>query len=278
MELNFKTLKVEIRDQIATIKMIPYEKTLNEPRIDLHWDIGECISRLRGNNKIRLIVLEGDEDRFLTTPTREWQSSELGMEYVASPAGAWLTFTGIIRTHMEMAEIEKPIIAKVNGDAVGFGASLAMASDIIIASSEANVCHMHMSMGELDEIGPEYALVPGDGALQLIPMFLTPTQAKEYLMLGPLCTAQELKDLGIINHVVSPEDLDAKVEHMCERLLSRSAYALAWTKRVANRALVNHLNMTADAAVGYEMVTALQIERENKGVKPGHFKERFTLD
>lgn len=271
MYKQYKTLTLSVRDQIATIRLIPYGKSLTEARIDLHWDIGEILGHIRDDNTIRLVVLTGDEDEFLVTPERKFHSSELGMEYVSSPPGAWLTFTGIVRTHMTMAEMEKPIIAKVNGNAIGFGASLVFSSDLIVASRDACIAHMHLSMGEIEGVGPEYGLVPGDGGVALMPLYMSPPKAKEWLMLGPLVNAAELAEQGLINYAVAPEDLDAKVDALCEKLLRRSAFALAWTKRVANRRVVQHLNMTLDAGAAYEMVSALQIERAK-------FKDHFSLE
>lgn len=77
--------------------------------------------------------------------------------------------------------------------------------------------------------------------------------------------------LGIINYAVPPQDLDRKVNDIVERLLARGAYALAMAKRVANRRVVEHLNMTLDAGVGYEMVSFLQFEKARG-------KEKKTLD
>ena len=89
-------------------------------------------------------------------------------------------------------------------------------------------------------------------------------------MLGRVFTAQELADMHLINGVVPAEELDAHVAHVVERLLQRPAYALAWTKRVVNRAVVDQLNRTLDAGVGYEMVTFLQAERQG-------WKDRLEL-
>ena len=258
---EYRTLKLKVSGPVAEIRFIPYEKSLIAPRIDLHWDLGEVIDAIRNDHSVRVIVITGDEERFLVTPTKEWQSSPMGLEYVADAKGAWLTFTGIVRTHMAMAEIEKPIIAKVNGDAIGFGASLVFGSDMVVANEDVRICHMHMSMGELGDVGPEYGLVPGDGGAALVPLFMSPQLAKEHLMLGPVHRAGDLADQKLINYALPADQIDAKVDELVEKLLTRSAYALAWTKRVSNRSVVDHLNKTLDSAAAYEMVCALQIER-----------------
>ena len=173
-----------------------------------------------------------------------------------------------------MAEMEKPIVARVNGDAIGFGQSLVFACDIIVARKDANFLDHHMAGsfraeygGEMKDGGHAFSSVPGDGGMALVPLFMSPTKAKEYLMLAKPYTAVEMERMGVINYAVEPEELDAKVQEMVDGLLARGSYALAWTKRVVNRRVVDHLNMTLDAGIGYEMATFLQLDRLN-GVEP----------
>lgn len=92
----------------------------------------------------------------------------------------------------------------------------------------------------------------------LIPLYMSPCKAKEYLMLSQPYTGAELAQLGIINYAVPATELDAKVDDLVQRLLKRGAYALARTKRLVNRRVVSQLNLTLDAGVAYEMVTQLQ--------------------
>jgi enoyl-CoA hydratase len=139
------------------------------------------------------------------------------------------------------------------------------ACDFIVARDDAIVMDHHMGgtfmgtyEGQRMEGGHEYANVPGDGGAALIPFLMSPCKAKEYLMLAQSYTAAELARMGIINYAVPAAELDAKVNDLVKRLLQRGAYALARTKRLANRGLARHLNLTLDAAAAYEMVSQLQ--------------------
>lgn len=167
----------------------------------------------------------------------------------------------MLRTHSAMAEIEKPIIGKINGHAIGFGSSLAFACDLIVAARDAVLVDMHLGMGEVEEGGPEFGIVPGDGGASLVPLFMSPAIAKEYLMLAKRYTAQELADAKIINYAVDAAELDSVTNDLADRLLRRPSYALAWTKRVINRRIVDTLNMSLDAGAAYEMVNFLQLEK-----------------
>jgi enoyl-CoA hydratase/carnithine racemase len=118
-----------------------------------------------------------------------------------------------------------------------------------------------MGMGESQEGGPDFGIVPGDGGGALAPLFFSPPLAKEALMLGRRFTAPELVELGAINYAVPASQLDAKADELVQALLRRSSYALAWTKRIANRRVAEQLNMALDAGAAYEMVNFLQLER-----------------
>jgi enoyl-CoA hydratase len=95
--------------------------------------------------------------------------------------------------------------------------------------------------------------------------------AKQYLMLSDSFDARRLAEIGAINEALPAARLDDAVKRLVERLLKRSAYALAWTKRSINRHVVDSLNRSLDASAAYEMAGLLQLNYAN-------WKDRFTLD
>jgi enoyl-CoA hydratase len=261
---DYPGLTIERKGQVATIRMRAVSDMTKEEaaRADIHWELGRIFSDLRGDNTVRVVVLTGENDgRFCTPPLTSVYASDEGRQWRNEPARHWKVFTGIVRCHEAMAAIEKPIVARVNGDVIGFGSSLMLACDLIVARRDARVADMHMGMAEVEPYGPPYGIVPGDGGLALVPLYLTPAKAKEYLMLAKEYSAEELAAMGVINYAVAPDDLDHKVGDMVSRLLKRSAFALAWTKRVANRHVVEQLNRTLDAGAAYELVNFHQIEK-----------------
>jgi enoyl-CoA hydratase/carnithine racemase len=96
---------------------------------------------------------------------------------------------------------------------------------------------------------------------------------KEYLMLCRTYDAVELERLGAINYAVPEDTLDAKVGELVDALLARGAYALAWTKRAANRCVVEQLNRALDTSVAYEMTSLYQLYRA-KGDQPTTLSSR----
>jgi enoyl-CoA hydratase len=274
---DYQTLTVAKEGQVATITFVAKIRVDPEGRrADGHSELAEVLVALRQDHDVRVVVLTGEGRNFKVAAGGEVYEKAEHAGHHNDPAVAWRNFSSIIRCHQTMAEMEKPVIAKVNGDATGFGQSMVFACDLIVAAEDAVLMDHHM-MGVLqtkdDDGNPKvsghghFSSVPGDGGLALIPMHMSPCRAKEYLMLARQYTGRELADLGIINYAVPRDRLDAVVDDMVKRLLQRGAYTLAWTKRVANRRLVEHLNMTLDAGVAYEIAGFLQNEKLG-GVQP----------
>ena len=255
---RYVTFEMDKADQVATIRMLARGSGQAGNPID---ELASAFSELRDDDSIRVIVLTGAADNLFSIA----YPTETKRDPGANPHGIWRAIMGITRCYMAMAEIEKPIVARVNGDAIGLGQSLMFGSDIIVAREDAKISDVHLGMGTVvptgadGPVGPAFGVAPGDGGGALIPLFMTPTKAKEYVMLSLEHTARELADAGIINHAVPAEQLDDVVNDIVQRLLSKSAYALAYSKRILNRHVVNQLNMTLDSAAAYEFLTFLQV-------------------
>lgn len=144
-----------------------------------------------------------------------------------------------------MLELEKPIVCRLNGHAVGLGATLALLCDVIFAADGAKIGDPHVSVG----------LVAGDGGAFIWPQRVGYALAKEYLMTGELVPAKKAAEIGLINHCVPPADLDGAVDAYCQRLLQGSTAAIRWTKVAVNLELKRIAHATLDAGIAYEAVT-----------------------
>lgn len=265
---NYRAVKISREGQVATIKLVPLRETLIlSPPADVHTEMPRAIEELRLDNSIRVIVITGDKDgEFLVPPDASYYTSTRATQRLSDPYGIWQVSNGMIRCCQSLTEIEKPVIAKLNGDAIGFGQSIVFACDLIIAREDAKMSDAHLGMAEVEttagrKVGLPFGTVPGDGAGALIPLFMTPTKAKEYMMLSESYTAGELADMGIVNKVVPMADLDRETDNYVGRLLKRSAFALAWTKRILNRHVAQQANLTLDAAVAYEALNFSHIQQ-----------------
>jgi enoyl-CoA hydratase len=142
-------------------------------------------------------------------------------------------------------DLEKPLICKMNGHAVGLGATLALLCDVIFAADSAKIGDPHVNVG----------LVAGDGGAFVWPQRVGFARAKEYLMTGELVPAPKAEQIGLINHCVPAADLDATVDAFCQRLLRGSTNAIRWTKLTVNLELKRIAHAVMDAGMAYEAVT-----------------------
>lgn len=261
-DLTFGTCTVTVDAAVATIEIIPPAQ-LTGGTSDLHYDLARAFMRLRHLDEVRVIVLTGTDDEFYVPMPPAFYDSERARAYLADIPGAWRTFSGVVQVHEAMSQIEKPIVARVNGPAVGFGSSLVFASDLIVAANDAVIVDMHLGMGEVEEGGPRFGIVPGDGGAVVIPESMPRALANEALMLARRFDGAELARLGVINHAVPRHQLDATVGDMVAGLLRRSAYALAWSKRLINRQMRVSVQQGIDHGAAYEMVNFLQLDRND---------------
>jgi enoyl-CoA hydratase len=260
---GYVNFDVTVSDQVASVVIHnPLRRMANGHRADHHWELAAIMNDLRLDNDVRVVVLSGAQPGEFFVPAPPEADRSVGAHHIREEAGdpkrLWLAATGIVKAHEAMASLDRPIVAKVNGDAIGFGSSVMFASDLIVAREDARIADNHMGMGEVEPYLVAGGVVPGDGGVSLLPLFMTPAKAKEYLMLAREYTARELADMGVINYALPAGELDERVDAIVCSLLRRPAYALAWTKRVANKHVVEQLQRTLDAGIAYELVNMYQ--------------------
>lgn len=226
-----------------------------------HFEFAELLSALAFDKTVRVVVLRGHHDGQFLTPVRPPPERETGPPSL-SASRVWRVSSGIVHAHLALAMLDKPVVARVGGDAINVGCSYLLASDIIVADETARVADNHLGMGEVEPWGWRMGTVPGDGGAALAPLHFGPTLAKEFLMVARIYDARTLANMGVINWAVPFDQLDAKLDEVVQGLLRRPAYALAWTKRMANKRLVQQLNRTLDPAIGYQLVNLLQFIAE----------------
>lgn len=146
------------------------------------------------------------------------------------------------RLIFNLLDIEKPVVARLPGSAVGLGATIALFCDIIFALDTARIGDPHVKVG----------LVAGDGGAVIWPYLVGMARAKEYLLTGRLLTGAEAAEIGLINHAVPAGDLDARVTACCEELLAGAAPALRGTKAILNLELKRIADLVLDAGLARE--------------------------
>ncbi|MGE0877178.1 MAG: enoyl-CoA hydratase/isomerase family protein [Acidimicrobiia bacterium] len=143
-----------------------------------------------------------------------------------------------------MIACEIPMVAAVNGPAVGLGASIAVHCDLVVMNEDTYMSDPHVSIG----------LVAGDGGAVSWPLYMGLLRAKEYILLGDRIPAAECKNLGLANRVVPADQVLSTAKELAMRLANQPPQALRDTKRALNL----HLQAAADLVLGFALSAELE--------------------
>ena len=166
-----------------------------------------------------------------------------------------------------LLDIEKPVVCRMNGHAVGLGASIALLCDVIFASDTAKIGDPHVGIG----------LVAGDGGAVVWAERIGLARAKEYLLTGELLPAQKAAEIGLINHCLPAEELDTAVDAFCQRLLDGAPNAIRWTKVLTNMELKRIAGAVMEAGIAYESISVRSADhREGIAALKEKRRPRFT--
>ncbi|GIH17758.1 enoyl-CoA hydratase/isomerase family protein [Rugosimonospora africana] len=258
-DYDFQQLGVRVAGQVATVELLWPDGRSRDKQAG-HHELATCLARVRGDDDIRVLVLKGAVDGTFYAPF-------VGGEHSAEPSrfkkGVMSDPEHIYRALQETQQImdsivrmEKPVIAMVNGNALGLGASLAFACDFIVADERAYITDIHIANHHfVPSANRSTGIVPGDGGTVFWPAQMSLVKAKEYLMTGRPVTARELADLNAITKAVPASELQATVDGYIEELLARPAWALGWTKLAINKRLRSDLELTLDTSAALEALS-----------------------
>lgn len=239
---TYQDLLVEIRTNGVAIVTMNRPEILNAISWDMHLALEQLFVDLDTNPAVKAIVLTGAGRGFCSGGDQN--SLDEGIDTISPTRSG----RHLIRN---MLDLESPLIAAVNGVAVGLGATLALFCDIIFAEPGARFADTHVTAG----------VVAGDGGAVIWPMLLGPVRAKHYLLTGDFISAEEAAAAGMINKVV-PEGtvLDHAIRY-AEMLAGGPRDALVWTKYAVNKLIKEQVHLNLDTAAAHEMITFRSPER-----------------
>lgn len=215
-------------------------EALNAVNLALHDDLAEAMWFAQVDTGSDVIVLTGAGRAFSA-------GGDLGhIEHNARNPHLFDHETRVAKRIVStLLDIDKPVVCRMNGHAVGLGATLALLCDVIFAAEGAKIGDPHVGLG----------LVAGDGGAVIWAQRIGLTRAKEYLLTGDLLTASKAAEIGLVNRCVPLEDLDARVDAFCARLLNGATGAIRATKILTNIELKRLATALMDAGIAYESVS-----------------------
>ena len=216
--MSYDTIIFEIDDNVAVIKF-NRPKALNAINPDVINELGKALDQIEADRSIRALILTGEgEKSFIAgadishmvnfTPTDAKQFSHQGQELL-----------------FRLESLPIPVIACVNGFALGGGTEFAMACDFIYASEKARFGQPEINLG----------VIPGFGGTQRLSRKVGMAQAKELCMTGKIISAQEAKDIGLVNRLFPLEELREETIKTAKLIASKGRTSMQAVKETIQR-------------------------------------------
>lgn len=243
-----ETIRFDIQNGIAKI-------TLNRPAVfnsfnkKMALEVQQALDKCGTDSEIRCVILTGEGKAFCAGQD---------LKEVTDPDGPPLT--SIVRDHYnpiieKIRNLEKPVVAAVNGVAAGAGANIALACDIVIAVQSASFIQAFSKIG----------LIPDSGGTFFLPRLVGFQRASALMMLGDKIKADEAQKMGMIYSSVEEDKFQTEVSTVSEKLAKMPTIGLAYTKKALNRSM--HNDLTAQLMLEEQLQTkAGRTEDYNEGV------------
>ena len=258
---DYELLKVTKHGKIVTVAFNrPEVKNATNPR--MHQELVRVFPEIGRDPDANVVILTGEGDCFSAGGDVATLESSLDdqVRWNESMAEAADIVNGIV-------DLDRPVIARVNGHAIGLGSTLALFCDIIIADKRAKIADPHVAIG----------LVAGDGGSIIWPALVGHARAKRYLLTGDAITGEEAAAIGLITEAVDAADLDARVSYYADKIADGAAVAIRLTKKAINLDLKTRVDAMLHAHLGFETMSHLSSDhREAVRAFLEKRKPRFT--
>lgn len=257
--MDFQYLIVEKQNAIATVK-VNKPKSLNALNTEVLTELNRCFSALETDDEVAVVILTGEGKAFVAgADISEMQPLNAAEAHAFAKLG--------MDTFMLIERLSKPVIAAVNGFALGGGCELSLACDIRIASEKAVFGQPEVGLG----------ITPGFGGTQRLPRTVGVGIAKELIYTAKNIKADRAYEIGLVNAVVAPEELMNEAMKLAETIASKGSCAVSYAKG----AIVDGLQ--ADIQTGmyieksaFALCFATEDQKEGMGAFLGKRAPEFT--
>ena len=227
----FQNIKLEKEGGLATITLNRPEK-LNLLNREMIKEIGEAVEELGKDEGIRVVVIMGAGDRAFTAGIDVNEMKDL------NPSSAREFIRQLHYTIKSVRDLDKVVIAAINGFCFGAGCELAMACDLRIASENVEIGLPEIKLG-----------IPSVIEAALMPFLIGMGRAKELIFFGDPIGADEAERIGLVNKVVPADKLNDAVKEVSDKILSYSPTAVKMQKRIINQWLPSDLEAAIDYSI-----------------------------
>jgi enoyl-CoA hydratase len=240
---KYQDLKIEVTNKVATV-------TLNRPEVRnainqrLIRELRSIWDDLADDMAVNAVVVTGAGDFFSVGGDVKAMSDRPGGDVLEE--GEVHDPMVSRRLVNRLLELDKPIVAAINGDCIGLAATIALLCDVTVMSEQARVGDTHVS---------RVGLVAGDGGTVIWPLLVGVNKAKEFLMRGSLLKGQEAERIGLVNHCVAKDQVLSQAHAIAQELADGPSWAIRWTKLSVNQIVKERVNHLLEASMALEQVT-----------------------
>lgn len=216
----YQTILTDLTEGIFTITINRPDK-MNALNKDVIEELGKALNEVYENAEIKSAIITGAGEKAFVAGADISEFTDLNAE-----GGAALALRGQDLVFNKIENAPKPIIAAVNGFSLGGGCELAMACHFRTASENGKFGQPEVNLG----------LIPGYGGTQRLTQLIGKGKAMELLMTGDMIKAQEAKELGLVNHVFTSEELLPKTKEILKKIQTKAPLAIAKIIALVNEA------------------------------------------
>ena len=242
-DFDFFTVDVG-EDGVAIVTMNDPDK-LNAVGPHNHWQLEDIWLKLARDESIKVIVLTGAGRAFCAGGDVKLMAdraqTEFGLKY------ALRVPQNTLRLWEHLLLCPQPIIAAVNGDALGLGTSLFLFCDMSIVADDAKLGDTHIRVG----------LVAGDGGAVMWPLLVGPQRAKEYLMRGKILNGAKAEEIGLVNYAFPRDQVLDEAVKIAREIAGQPVWAVRWSKASVNKQIKAQVNQVLELSIAYESMTMM---------------------
>lgn len=248
--MGYETIIYEKKNGVGKIILNRPDK-LNAMNFQMVDELVDVLDGMDIDDEVRAVIITGAGRAFCSGA----ELTELGAR--PSPFDSINFMRSFVeRLIIAVRSLEKPVIAAVNGYALGIGCGLALACDIRIASEKAVFSERFVRIG----------IMPGDGDTYMLPLLVGLGRASELLFTGDDIEGREAERIGLVNKCVPEEKLQEEAEALAQRLAQGATRAIAATKNALNRRIIPQLKEELEY-VALQQTLLFQTEDHNEALK-----------
>jgi enoyl-CoA hydratase len=215
---SYETILIEKRGPVAVLTINRPDK-LNALNSRVHIEGVAALDELKTDAEIRVLVITGAGEKSFVAGA---DISEFEGQTAVTQRAAFQNRT----LFNSLDSFPKPVIAMINGFCLGGGCELALACDIRIASNRARIGQPEINLG----------IIPGGGGTQRLTRLIGEGKAMEMILTGDMIDAQKAFDLGLVNEIYAPEELEAKTMELANKIAEKAPIALQMAKEAVKLA------------------------------------------